>query len=92
MAATKKRPPRKKPLPPIKIVSVSLTPQDVESLASLARVCTDHLGRGMSGSAVARALIRLADWGVTPLGAVVDEIERELNAGRKWGRQPKARR
>jgi len=54
-------------------------------LSSFSQAASDQLGRKISGSAVLRAVVRLTDRGVIPFGGIVEEIERELTAGRRWG-------
>jgi hypothetical protein len=79
----KKRSPAK-PLP-LKIMSLAVTETEADLLASLCQAASDTLGRAISNSALARAVLRLAGHATIPLAAIVDEIESELKLGRKWG-------
>ena len=84
-----KKPIRKKraaaSLLPLKIMSLAVTETEADLLAALCQSASDTLGRAISSSALARALLRLAGRATIPLAAIVDEIERELNQGRRWG-------
>jgi len=70
---------------PLKIMSLAVTETEADLLASLSQAASDALGRSISSSALTRALLRLAGREAVPLAAIVDEIESELNTGRKWG-------
>lgn len=84
-AATK--PTRKNRRPePLKIYSVSLTSADAGVLATLAQAASDQLGRSISTSAVLRGILRLVKKKMLPEPVIIDMIEQELAAGRKWGK------
>ncbi len=71
------------------ISSLSLTREDAETLEMLSKDATDFIGRKVSGSAIVRALVRLAreqgyQWVITNLCPFV---EAELSSGIMWGKK-----
>jgi hypothetical protein len=86
MARAKKQPP-----PPLQVCSIKLPPAVAASLAALALDASDHLGRPVSVSTVARAALSFvarqpSAWTATTLYPFV---EQEIQHGRVWGRKPK---
>lgn len=86
MPRTKKPPPQEKPQ--LSIHSVTLSAEESAILRRLSSSATDFLGRSISSSAVLRALLRQIDkQGLPAAGALFLEIEEELKAGVRWGKQ-----
>jgi hypothetical protein len=89
MARTRKSPVSEKPARHLR--SFDLTPQAIAALKSLSQDATDYIGRAVSGGAIVRALLRLAQqqdvrWfyeKVCPL------VEAEMQQGLRWGREKK---
>jgi hypothetical protein len=74
--------------PQVTIHSVTLTPDVVEALKQLSQDASDFLGRSISNSAVIRALVRqVAKQDPGTIDALFLEIEKELNAGVRWGKK-----
>lgn len=71
--------------PEFSIHTVTLTPDTMGTLKRLSRDTSDVLGRSISSSAIVRALIRQA--GQSNSEMLVSEVEKELNAGVRWGKQ-----
>lgn len=84
------KPQRQKPSgSPFTIRSLSITPEDNQILERVAQDASDYLGWTVSGSAVVRALLRLADqrkegWFQEMLFPF---IEQEIEGGRVWGKK-----
>jgi hypothetical protein len=83
--------PRKKTLPkePILVRSHTLTPSTEVILKRLSQTATDVIGRGVSSSAVVRALALYAGQ-QSPIwlqDTLFPLIERELSSGILWGRK-----
>jgi hypothetical protein len=74
---------------PITIRSYTLTPPTVARLQQMRRDATDYIGRGVSNSAVVRALIlHASQQSPTWVREIVFPlIEEEIRAGRRWGKQ-----
>ena len=86
MARTKKTPPHTKPQ--FSIHTVILTTEEVDALRHLSQDASDFLGRSISSSAVIRALIRqVVKQGPSAADDLFFEVERELKAGVRWGKQ-----
>ena len=86
MARTKKSPTQEKPQ--FFIHPVSLTTEETRALRNLSHDASDFLGRSISSSAVIRALIRqVVKQGPPAADALFLEVERELKAGVRWGKQ-----
>lgn len=88
MARTKKEPPKEEPRekPDIVVHSFTITPDVLDELKELSRDATDFLGRMVSSSAIVRALVHQATRQGRPAAeALFLEIERELDAGVRWG-------
>lgn len=86
MARTKTPPPQEQPKSSIH--SITLAGEEVLVLQRLSQEASDFLGRTISSSAVIRALIRqIGKQGPAEADALFIEIERELKAGRIWGRK-----
>jgi hypothetical protein len=86
MARTKKPPRQKKPQ--FSIHTISLTTEETKALQQLSQDASDFLGRSISGSAIIRALIRqVVKQGPPAADALFIEVERELKAGVRWGKQ-----
>lgn len=86
MPRTKK--PVAKEKPDFSIHSVTLTPEEMDTLQRLSRDATDFLGRSISVSAIVRALIRqVVKQGPPATDALFLEVERELKAGVLWGKK-----
>jgi hypothetical protein len=67
---------------------VTLTTEEVDAPRQLSQDVTDFLGRSISSSAVIRALIRqITKQGPPAADALFLEVERELKAGVRWGKQ-----
>jgi hypothetical protein len=79
---------KKQPVEPLTPRLFPLTASDVQLLSSLAQDMTDRLGRGISGAAVIRALVRLAGKGTVTGETIAEQVETELAAGRVWGTKP----
>ena len=73
---------------PLRIYSLSLTEEHAAVLESLAQESSDQLGRTISVSAVLRAILQLVRKGMLPSPAIVEFVERELESGRQWGKEP----
>lgn len=73
----------------LKIVAITMSAKEEKQLQRLARQMADEIGRGVSRSAVLRALVRLA--AKTPAGGqdgeLRAEVEREIPLHR-WGKAP----
>lgn len=73
---------------PITIRSHTLTPSTAALLQQMRQDATDYIGRGVSSSAVVRALILYA--GQQPptwmREIIFPFIEAEISAGRRWGK------
>lgn len=70
------------------IHSVTLSAEESAILNQLSRDATDFLGRSISGSAILRALLRQIDkQGPGEADALFIEVEKELKAGVRWGKQ-----
>jgi len=69
---------------PIKVTAIVLTQAELTLLSKLAQEQSDLLGRAISRSTIARALVRLANAKIRPM-ELRDEIEVELKQGRHWG-------
>lgn len=85
--------PRKKKCPPqpLQVCSIKLPPAVAASLAALALDASDHLGRPISTSTIARAALtylawQSSGWTVTNLYPL---MEQEIERGRVWGKKPK---
>ena len=86
MARTKKPPTQEKPQ--FSIHTISLTDGEVKVLGRLNQEASDFLGRTISSSAVIRALLRqIGKQGPAEADALFIEIEEELKAGMRWGKQ-----
>jgi hypothetical protein len=86
MARAKKPPAQEKPQ--LAIHSVALTAEEVDALRRLSREASDFLGWSISNSAIVRALLRqIVKQGPAEADALFVEIERELKAGVRWGKQ-----
>lgn len=78
-------------MPPVKerpefsIHTVTLTTDEIIALKRLSQAVSDVLGRSISNSAIVRALVRKADQGSEE--DLCLEVEKELNAGVRWGKQ-----
>lgn len=72
--------------PPCTLRSIALTPSDEEILQDLSQEATDTLGRAISGSAIVRALLRLAKQQKLS-SQLIDLAEAELNSGTRWGKK-----
>jgi hypothetical protein len=85
MARTKK----KQAKPEVKIHTITLTAEAVEALHALSSEATDYVGRTVSGGAIVRALVRLAQQqGAAWVRAqVCPFVEAEMQAGLTWGRE-----
>ena len=80
---------RKKLQPePLRIYSLSMTEKDAGVLAALAQEASGQLGRSISTSAVLRAILKLVAQALIPEPAIIEFVERELESGRKWGKEP----
>jgi hypothetical protein len=82
----------KKPLtqerPQFSIHTVSLSAGEVSALWQLSQDASDFLGRSISNSAIIRALVRRAvKKGPSAADALFLEVEKELKAGVRWGKQ-----
>ena len=89
MMARKNAPPLREQ-PTSSIHSVILADEEVLLLQRLSQEASDFLGRTISSSAVIRALIRqIEKQGPSAADALFFEIERELKAGKLWGRKRK---
>ena len=80
---------RTKPKPEILIRSLTLTTATQETLERLSQNATDYIGRKVSSSAIARALLRHAEqqsasWATSDLFPL---IETELASGMVWGKK-----
>ena len=76
--------------PTSSIHSVTLADEEARVLQRLSQDASDFLGRTISSSAVIRALIRqIGEQGPAEADALFIEIERELKAGKLWGRKRK---
>lgn len=85
--ARAKKPPRKD-TPEFSIHTMTLTQEEVDALKRLSRDASDFLGRSISVSAIVRALVRQTlRQGPPGSDALFVEVERELKAGVKWGKQ-----
>ena len=73
---------------PLRIYSLSLTEEHAAVLEALAQESSDQLGRTISVSAVLRAILQLVRKGMLPAPAIVEFVERELESGRRWGKEP----
>jgi hypothetical protein len=83
MAQTKKRLTKQ----PLHVYSITLTKRDGSTLQDLSQDASDFIGRAVSISAVARALVRFAEkqsetWAREQLFSLIEE---ELGAGVLWG-------
>jgi len=81
-------------LAPLRIHTVSLTPDVAATLKDLQQECSDQLGRTVSASAIVRALLRLAARQSPPVADITMLISDEVDTGRVWGwragqKQPK---
>ena len=86
MARTKNSPTQEKPQ--FSIHTVSLTTEETRALRNLSQDASDFLGRSISRSALIRALIRqVVKPGPLAADALFIEVERELKAGVRWGKQ-----
>ena len=86
MARTKKPPAQENPQ--FSIHTVTLTTEETKTLELLSRGASDFLGRSISSSAVIRALLRqVVKQGPPAADALFIEVERELKAGVRWGKQ-----
>ena len=74
--------------PEFLIHSVSLTPDVVDALRRLSNEASDFLGWPVSSSAIIRALVRqVGQHGPPAADALFLQVEKELKAGVKWGKQ-----
>lgn len=71
---------------PLRVQTVTLTAADVERLGELAGEVADRTGRPASRSCILRALLRC--YRQEQLPEVVQEVEKEIHAGRLWGSRP----
>ena len=86
MARTKKPPTQEKPQ--LSIHSVTLSTEESAILHRLSQEATDFLGRSISSSAIVRALLRqINKQGPSAADDLCFEVERELKAGVRWGKQ-----
>ena len=86
MARPKKPPPHEQPKSSIH--SITLADEEALLLRRLSQEASDFLGRTISSSAVVRALLRqIGKQGPAEADALFIEIERELKAGKLWGRK-----
>ena len=86
MARTKKPPTQEQPQ--FSIHTISLTTEETKVLQNLSQEASDFLGRSISNSAVIRALIRqVVKQGPSAADDLFFEVERELKAGVRWGKQ-----
>lgn len=92
MKAAKKPTRKKATSAPLKIYSLSLTAADVDVLDALAQAASDELGRAISRSTVLRAILQLVKKRMLPEPAITETIEREVESGRKWGKESPTRR
>jgi hypothetical protein len=82
----------KKPLvkdkPQFSIHTISLMAEEVVVLKRLSTDASDFLGRSISSSAIVRALVRqIGRQGREEQQVLFLEVEKELNAGVRWGKQ-----
>jgi hypothetical protein len=79
----------KKEKPAVRIRTITLTPDAVGALKSLCSDASDYTGWAVSGSALIRALLRLAQQRGTPwlYEKVCPFIEAEMQKGLRWGDQ-----
>jgi hypothetical protein len=76
--------------PKSSIHSITLADEEALLLRRLSQEASDFLGRTISSSAVIRALIRqIEKQGPSAADDLFFEIERELKAGKLWGRKHK---
>jgi hypothetical protein len=74
--------------PQFSIHTISLTTDDVAVLKRLSTDASDFLGRSISSSAIVRALVRqIGSQRKEEQQALFLEVEKELNAGVRWGKQ-----
>ena len=86
MARTQKPPSHEKPQ--FSIHTVALTTEETKALQLLSQGASDFLGRSISNSAVIRALLRqVVKHGPSAADDLFFEVERELKAGVRWGKQ-----
>lgn len=86
MTRMKKPPTPEAPKPAV--YSMTLTPDVAKAIEQLSQDATDFLGRKVSGSAIIRALVRqVVQQGPAAADALFLEVERELQAGVRWGGQ-----
>ena len=85
MARAKKPPIQTKP--EFSIHTVTLTPDVADALHRLSRDASDFLGRSISSSAIVRALVRqVIQQGPPAADALFLQVEKEIEAGVKWGK------
>ena len=87
-----KRAKKKRAKPEVRIHTITLTPDAVEALHALRSDASDDIGRKVSGGAIIRALLRVAQQqGPAWVRAqVCPFVEAEIQAGLKWGREKKS--
>ena len=86
MGRPKKPPPQERPQ--FSSHSVTLSAEESAILQRLSQDASDFLGRSISSSAVIRALLRqVVKQGPPAADALFIEVERELKAGVRWGKQ-----
>lgn len=74
--------------PQFAIHTVTLTLDVAEALHRLSRDASDFLGRTVSSSAIVRALVRqVIQQGPPAADALFIQVEKEIKAGVKWGKQ-----
>ena len=86
MARVKKSIPREELQ--LTVQTVTLTPDVIETLRRLSQEASDFIGRKVSSSAIVRALVRQIDQQGPPAAdALFIEVEKEMKAGRIWGKK-----
>src|SRR5262245_6389121 len=73
---------------PLETFACRFTPSEREILEDARARCASDLGRGISGSAILRALLRLCKKDVVGIENVSEEILAEQFGGRVWGKRP----
>lgn len=72
---------------PLRSRSITLDDTEEDILSTVAQEYSDYLGWKIGAAAILRALLHLLHHGVIPRDRVRDEIEREIQSGRRWGGQ-----